>query len=310
MEAQRQGEASVFEAERRHLTGLAYRMLGSLAEAQDVVQEAYLRWHQADRDQVANPRAYLSQTVARLCLDHLKSGRARHEHYVGPWLPEPVLDHAALAADDYAHDLSMALMLTLERLSPLERASFLLHDVFDMDFGEVAEVLGRSPASCRQLTRRARAHVRASRPRFRPSQQECERLAAAFGAAVQSGDTHALAQLLAQDVTWYFDTGGKAPGALRPVIGRAKVMRLISGLTKKGMPGIRAVRAGQINGSPGFIVERDSGDVFTVAFDFRHGLIANIYLVINPDKLRHLDPRPQDINTQESRIVDWLDRGS
>ena len=299
MEAARQRQAAVFEAQRRHLTGLAYRMLGSLAEAQDVVQEAYLRWHQADCERVANPNAYLSRAVARLCLDDLKSGRARHEHYVGPWLPEPVLDHAALAAEDYADDLSVALMLTLERLSPLERASFLLHDVFDLDFNEVAEALSRSPASCRQLATRARAHVRASRPRFRPSQQECKRLAAAFAAAAQSGDTHALAELLAEDVTWYTDAGGKVPGPLRPVTGRDKVIRLISGLTKKGIRGIRAARTARINGSPGFIIERDSGDVFTMAFDFRDGLIANIYQIINPDKLRHLRPRPQDINTLE-----------
>ena len=293
MEPRQEGEAVVFEAQRRQLTGLAYRMLGSLDEAQDVVQEAYLRWHQADRDQVANPHAYLSQTVARLCLDYLKSGRARHEHYIGPWLPEPVLDHAALAADDYADDLSMALMLALERLSPLERASFLLHDVFDMNFEEVADALGRSPASCRQLAKRARTHVRASRPRFRPAQQECERLAAAFAMAAQSGDTQALAELLAGEVTLYSDAGGRVPGALRPVIGRDKVVRLISGLTKKGMPGIRAVRASQINGSPGFIIERESGDIFTLSFDFRDGRIANIYLVINPDKVRHLHVQPQ-----------------
>jgi RNA polymerase sigma-70 factor, ECF subfamily len=297
METPRQGHAVIFEVQRRHLTGLAYRMLGSLAEAQDVVQEAYLRWHQTDCDRVANPHAYLSRTVVRLCLDQLKSGRARHEQYVGPWLPEPVLDHAALAADDSAHDLSMALMLTLERLSPLERASFLLHDVFDMDFEEVAEVLGRSPASCRQLAKRARAEVRVSRPRFRPSQQECERLAAAFGAAAQSGDIQALAELLAEDVTFYSDAGGEAPGAQRPVAGRHKVIRLISGLMKKGRPTIRVVRTAQINSAPGFIIERHSGEVFIVAFDFRDGVIANIYLVINPDKLSHLHPRPQDINT-------------
>jgi len=291
MEESEEEEAAIFEGHRRHLTGLAYRMLGSLAEAQDVVQEAYLRWHQADRAQIGNARAYLSRIVARLCLDQLKSGSARHEHYVGPWLPEPVLDQAALAADeagDYAHDLSMALMLTLERLSPLERAAFLLHDVFDMDFDEVAEALGRSEVSCRQLAARGRAHVRASRPRFRPSQQECERLAAAFAAAAQSGDTRALAGLRAEDVTWYSDAGGKAPVARRPVTGRDNVMRLIDGLTKKGMQAIRTVRLAQINGLPGFIMERDTGEVFTVALDFRDGLIANIYLVINPDKLRHL----------------------
>jgi RNA polymerase sigma-70 factor, ECF subfamily len=291
MDAPQQQEAATFEAHRRHLTGLAYRMLGSLAEAQDAVQEAYLRWHQADHGQVGNARAYLCRIVARLCLDQLKSGRARHEHYVGPWLPEPVLDHGSLAADgagDYAHDLSMALMLTLERLSPLERAAFLLHDVFDMDFDEVAQVLGRREVSCRQLAARARARVRASRPRFRPSPQECERLAAAFGAAAQSGDVKALAGLLAENVTWYSDGGGKAPAAQRPVAGRDKVVRLIGGLTKKGMQAIRAVRIAQINGLPGFVIEGATGEIFTVALDFRDGVVANIYLVINPDKLRHL----------------------
>jgi RNA polymerase sigma-70 factor, ECF subfamily len=163
----------------------------------------------------------------------------------------------------------------------------------------VAEALGRTPASCRQLATRARAHVRASRPRFRPSQQECERLAAAFGAAAQSGDTCTLAQVLAQDVTFYSGAGGKVPGARRPVAGRDKVMRLISGLTKKGIEGIRALRAAQINGAPGFIIERDSGDVFTLTFDFCDGVIANVYLVINPDKLRHVQPRRQDVNAQE-----------
>lgn len=283
--------ADDFEAHRRHLTGLAYRMLGSIAEAQDVVQETYLRWHRADRANVGDARAFLSRTATRLCLDQLKSARARHEHYVGPWLPEPVLDQAALAAEsagDYAHDLSVALMLTLERLSPLERAAFLLHDVFDMSFDEVAETLGRSSASCRQLAARARARVRASRPRFRPSEQECERLAAAFGAAAQSGDAAALAGLLADDVIYYSDAGGRATSALRPIAGRDKVVRLITGLSRKGLATIRKIRATQINGAPGFVVERAGGEVWTVAFDFREGRIANIYMTMNPDKLRHL----------------------
>ena len=202
-----------------------------------------------------------------------------------------MLDEAALAADsasDYAQDLSVALMLTLERLSPLERAAFLLHDVFDMNFDEVAGALGRSPASCRQLAARARSHVRASRPRFRPSQEECERLAAAFGAAAQSGDATALAGLLAQDVTYYSDAGGRAPAARRPIIGRDKVVRLVMGLSRKGAAQIKAVRPAQINGLPGFIIERGAHEILTLAFDFRDGLIANIYLMINPDKLRHL----------------------
>lgn len=283
--------AQRFEAHRRHLTGLAYRMLGSIAEAQDVVQETYLRWHRAERATVSDARAFLSRTAMRLCLDQLKSARARHEHYIGPWLPEPVLDEAALAAEsagDYAHDLSVALMLTLERLSPLERAAFLLHDVFDMDFDEVAETLGRNSASCRQLAARARARVRASRPRFRPSEQECERLVTAFGVAARSGDAAALAGLLTGDVIYYSDAGGRATSALKPIAGRDKVVRLITGLSRKGLATIRKISATQINGSPGFIVERAGGQVITMAFDFRDGLIANIYTTMNPDKLRHL----------------------
>jgi RNA polymerase sigma-70 factor, ECF subfamily len=286
-----QDAAASFEPHRRHLTGLAYRMLGSLAEAQDVVQEAYLRWHQADRLAVNDARAFLSRTVTRLCLDQLKSARARHENYVGPWLPEPVLDCAALAAEsagDYAQDLSLALMLTLERLSPLERAAFLLHDVFDMSFEEVAGALGRGAATCRQLAARARSNVRASRPRFRPSQEECGRLATAFGAAVQSGDTAALAGLLAEDVVYYSDAGGKAPAALRPIVGRDRVVRLMKGLSTKGLASISAIRPAQINGLPGFIFERGAGEVLAMSFDFRDRRIANIYLMINPEKLRHL----------------------
>ncbi len=291
MEASTQDAAAVFETYRRHLTGLAYRMLGSLAEAQDVVQEAYLRWDRADRANIEDARAFLSRIVARLCLDQLKSARVRHEQYVGPWLPEPVLDSAALAADsagDYAQDLSVALMLTLERLSPPERAAFLLHDVFDLDFDEVAAALGRNPASCRQIAARARAHVRAARPRFRPSQAQCERLAAAFGAAAQSGDTATLAGVLAEDVVYYSDAGGKAPAALRPIVGRDKVVRLIKGLAATGAATIREVRPVQINGVPGFVIKRTSGEVNAIAFDFRDGRIASIYLMLNPEKLRHL----------------------
>ena len=291
MDVSLQDAAASFEAYRRHLTGLAYRMLGSLAEAQDVVQDAYLRWHQMDRAAVGDARAFLSRVVTRICLDQLKSARARHEHYVGQWLPEPVLDESALAADvagAYAKDLSVALMLTLERLSPLQRAAFLLHDVFDMSFDEVAVALGRNPATCRQLAARARSNVRASRPRFRPSAEECERLAAAFGAAAQSGDAGALAGLLAADVTYYSDAGGRMPAALRPIVGRDKVVRLIMGLGKKGLAAIRTVRPAQINGLPGFVIERGADEMLTVAFDYRDGLIAGIYLMINPDKLRHL----------------------
>jgi RNA polymerase sigma-70 factor (ECF subfamily) len=282
-----------FERHRRYLTGFAYRMLGSLAEAQDIVQEAYLRWHRASHDEIADARAFLSRIVARLCLDQLKSARTRHEQYVGSWLPEPILDDAALATDcanDFAQDLSVALMLTLERLSPLERASFLLHDVFDLSFDEVALTLRRSPASCRQLATRARSRVRAARPRFRPAPQECERLVAAFGVAAQRGDPSALAELLTEDVTFYSDADGKTPAARRPISGRVNVIRLIQGLARKGASEISAVRFAPINGLPGLILERGATEVLTLAFDFSAGRIANLYLMLNPDKLRHIPP--------------------
>jgi RNA polymerase sigma-70 factor, ECF subfamily len=283
--------AGAFEAHRRHLLGLAYRMLGSLAEAEDAVQEAYLRWHAADRAKVENPRAFLSTTVARLCLDQLKSARVQRESYVGPWLPEPVLDAAALDAEtasDFAHDLSMALMLTLERLSPLERAAFLLHDVFDVEFAEIAQSLGRSEAACRQLAARARAHVQQARPRFAPSSEEGARLAQAFRAAAQSGDTAAMMQLLAEDAVLYTDGGGKRIAALNPIHGHDKIARFFAGVMKKAQGGIWRARNARINGLAGFVSIDPVGGLHTAAFAMDGGRITAIYVVANPDKLRRV----------------------
>src|SRR5262245_11268639 len=228
-----------FEPYRRRLVGLAYRMLGSMADAEDAVQETYLRWHEADRDNVSNPRAFLMTTTTRICLGMLKSARARHEEYVGPWLPEPILDTAALAPDsrtELAEDLSIALLLTLDRLSPLERAAFLLHDVFDFSFDEVAEGLGRSETACRNLASRARAHVRAARPRgaivpASGSGSEIDakhaQLMAAFMAATQAGDLNAMTQLLASDVRIVTDGGGKVRSALKVIEGADHAARFI-----------------------------------------------------------------------------------
>jgi RNA polymerase sigma-70 factor (ECF subfamily) len=283
--------AAAFEAERRHLLGLAYRMLGSLAEAEDAVQEAYLRWHAADRGVVKSPRAFLSTVVARLCLDQLKSARARRESYVGPWLPEPVLDAAALDAEtasEYAQDLSVALMLTLERLSPLERAAFLLHDVFDLDFAAVAAALGRSEAACRQLAARGRQHVRAARPRFAPSPADGARLAAAFRQATQQGDTGAMVRLLTADAVLYSDGGGKRLAALNPIYGADKIARFFAGVVRKEHTDRWRVRPAEINGLPGFVFADPEGALRTVAFDVADGRIAAIYLVVNPDKLQRV----------------------
>jgi RNA polymerase sigma-70 factor, ECF subfamily len=284
--------AQIFEPLRRRLAGLAYRMLGSLAEAEDIVQEAYLRWHAVDRSTVDDPRAYLSRVVVRLCLDQLKSARVRRETYVGTWLPDPIIDEAALAPDtmsEFADDLSIALLLTLERLSPLERAAFLMHDVFELDFVEVANALDRSEAACRQLAARARAHVRQSRPRFTASSEDVARLTDAFHAAILAGDVPRLTQILAEDAALYTDGGGKRTAALNPIRGRDKIIRFLIGLARKrALPVPKSVRRTRINRMPGFIILDSDGEVETLALDIRDGGIIAIYGVRNPDKLAHI----------------------
>jgi len=280
-----------FEAHRRALTGLAYRMLGSRAEAEDVVQDAYLRWHASDRAAIEKPRRYLGTVVTRLCLDRMKSARARRELYVGQWLPEPVVDEAFddETAGDLAHDISVALMLVLERLSPLERASFLLHDVFGLDFAEVSRALGRSEAACRQLAARGRGHVDAGRPRFTASSEDGRRLAAAFHQAAMSGDVNGLVHILAHDVVLYSDGGGKRVAALKPIFGREKVLRFLAGVARKGAGfATIEVRAATINGLPGFVLRSEDGAIDTMVFESRAGRITAIYVTRNPDKLRHV----------------------
>jgi RNA polymerase sigma-70 factor (ECF subfamily) len=266
-------------------------MLGSRAEAEDVVQDAYLRWHAADRAVVKEPRHYLGTVVTRLCLDRMKSARARRELYVGQWLPEPIVDETFddPEASDMAHDISVALMLVLERLSPLERASFLLHDVFGLDFAEVSHALGRAEPTCRQLAARARQHIEAGRPRFTASQDEGHRLAAAFQQATSSGDLQSLAKILAEDVVLYSDGGGKRAAALNPIYGADKVTRFLAGIARKNSA-LLAVQArpAVINGSAGFVLHEDDGSIDTMSIEVRDGRIAAIYLVRNPEKLQHV----------------------
>ncbi|MFL6973075.1 MAG: sigma-70 family RNA polymerase sigma factor [Xanthobacteraceae bacterium] len=288
--------AATFEPHRRRLTGLAYRMLGSLSEAEDIVQDAYLRWHAAERGRVDNPRAYLSRTVARLCLDHLKSARARRETYVGPWLPEPIVDETALAPDtasELADDLSLALMAALERLSPLERAAFLLHDVFEMEFDEIAKVLDRSESACRQLAARGRAHVQDARPRFRLPEEEVTRLSDAFHRALVTGDAKQFAAVLAADAVLYSDGGGKRTAAPVPIHGRDQIVRFFDGLARSGnLPPAGAVHRVRLGGLPGIVVADRNGMIDTImTADVRDGQVVAIYAVRNPDKLAHLSLR-------------------
>ncbi|MFC5086673.1 sigma-70 family RNA polymerase sigma factor [Microvirga arabica] len=278
--------ADLFRSLRPRLIRLAYRMLGSIAEAEDIVQEAWLRWHKADRSAVWDPPAYLSQTVTRLCLDHLKSARVRRETYIGPWLPEPVFD---AGADDPDEDLSLTLMMALERLSPLERAAFLLHDVFGMGFDEIATTLSREPAACRQLASRARKHVQAARPRYSVSKDEGQRIAEAFFAASRSGDVDALKTLLAETVVAYTEGGGVKIAALNPLHGFRRVARFFAGLAHKvngAQPPV--LYRGSINGLPGFVTLERGDVVETTALQVEDGRITAIYIVRNPEKLRHL----------------------
>jgi RNA polymerase sigma-70 factor (ECF subfamily) len=284
-------DVAAFETHRRALTGLAYRMLGSRVEAEDVVQDAYLRWHAADRATIEQPRHYLGTVVTRLCLDRMKSARARRELYVGQWLPEPVVDEAFEddMAGDLAHDVSVALMLLLERLSPLERASFLLYDVFGLDFAEVSRALGRGEAACRQLATRARKHIESGRPRFPASLDEARRLAVAFHKAVASGDTQTLMQILARDAVLYSDGGGKRAAALKPIYGADRIMRFFAGIARKNAAlSTTQVRPAIVNGLAGFILREEDGSIDTMAFECQHGRIVSIYVIRNPEKLHHV----------------------
>jgi RNA polymerase sigma-70 factor (ECF subfamily) len=283
--------AQSFEEHRRFLLGLAYRMLGSVSEAEDAVQDCYLRWHQADRAAVTNVRAYLAKTVTRLCIDRLKSARARRETYVGSWLPEPVLEADALSAEtasEYADDLSVGLMLALERLSPLERAAFLLHDIFDVDFPEVARLIDRNEAACRQLAARARTHVRSERPRFSVPPEAGADIAAAFATAVRSGDVGALASLLAEDAVLRSDGGGRKAAAINPIFGRDRIARFFAGVARKFAEPVAGSRVTPINGLPGVIVTFSDGSLETTALEIVDGQILALYVMRNPDKLAHL----------------------
>ena len=278
------GAEAAFVPHRAYLEGLAYRMLGTISDAQDIVQEAFLRWSAVDRAEVAEPRAFLTRIVTRLCLDQLKSARARREEYVGTWLPEPAV---LSTPEEHAHDLSVALLLALERLSPLERAAFLLHDVFDVDYADVAATLERSEASCRQLAARGREHVRAERPRYAPSADVTERVLAAFQAALASGDPAPLAQVLSEDAIFYTDGGGKRRAALRPIYGREKILRFLQGVrNKRATVGVSLERT-NINGQPGFLLRGPDG-VESIALEISGDELTAMYYVRNPDKLRHL----------------------
>lgn len=311
--------ADVYTELRPLMFAIAYRMVGSVSEAEDIVQEAFLRYHRAQSGpqekaggeadgaaRIDSPKAYLSAVTTRLCIDYLRSARARREAYLGEWLPEPLLtgdvqrgggplfaDH--VAADpgrlaEQADSLSMAFLLLLERLSPVERAVFLLRDVFGYGYDEIARVVGRSEDNCRQLALRARRHVGERKPRFEASRGQREELAARFFAAVGDGDMDGLVAMLAEDAVVYGDSGGTRPSWPRPITGRDHIGRLV-GLAQQMRQARVVIRPAEVNGQPGALFLDPTGRLINVfALDIADGQVQTIRSVINPDKLRHLGP--------------------
>jgi RNA polymerase sigma-70 factor (ECF subfamily) len=281
-----------FEAQRGRLQRLAYRMLGSVSEAEDVVQDAWLRWTRAGAD-VVDPAAWLVRVTTRLCLDRLRAAKAERAAYRGPWLPEPLIEPLVEDPVERAEDVSVAFLLALERLSPLERAVFLLREAFEEDYAAIAQALGRSEAAVRQLAGRAKAHVREARPRYPVDKTEAERLAKAFLAASASGDAAAFAAILAQDAIMVSDGGGKRMAALRVLVGPEDIAGLFRSVAARHAPReVKAVQIVRINGYPGVVLEfTDDGGPQTFALEpGPDGRIAAIYVVRNPEKLGHIPP--------------------
>lgn len=282
---------SIFEIHRPALARLAYRMLGSRSDADDVLQEAYLRWTSADRDAVESPRAYLSTVVTRLCIDRRQAIDARKETYIGPWLPEPVVEPASsdpAARLEAAESVSLAFLVVLESLSPIERAAYLLRRAFDCEYGDIAKILDKTEPACRQLVSRAEARVLERRPRFEADPDEAERLTGAFLAACSNGDLDRLVGILAPDAVTISDGGGRATAALAPVAGAERVARFFLGLMKKA-PAHLEVRRVRVNGQPGAMMMLDGQVVNVLTLDVVDGRIAACYIIRNPDKL----PRPE-----------------
>ncbi|WP_367870197.1 RNA polymerase sigma factor SigJ [Luteolibacter sp. Populi] len=275
--------AAVFEEHRPFLRSLAYRMLGILADAEDIVQEAWLRWVAVPAAEIDAPRSYLAKTVTRLCLDHLKSARVRRETYVGPWLPEPVADEPG---ESHGDDVSYAMLHAMERLTPLERAAFLLHDVFGESFEEIGDFLSRPAATCRQLASRARRHLRAEAPRHPVDPGEGRRLANAFLQAARGGDLAALKRLLLNDAVLVSDGGGVVRAALRPILGNDKIARMFESLIRRNPPD--EVREVRYNGLDGLLYLTAGRATDLLLFEPRDGGIGKVFAMRNPGKMERI----------------------
>lgn len=283
--------SDVFQAQRGRLFAVAYRMLGSVAEAEDTVQDAWLAWQRAPRDGVEDPAAYLTTVVTRRCLDLLRSARVRRETYVGPWLPEPLIT-APDAAEEIvlAESVRMAFLVLLESLSPAERAAFVLHEVFGYGYSDLAQILDRSEAACRQLMSRARGHVEARRPRYDADDAAAAAVAERFFAACVTGDLEALLAVLDPAATVVSDGGGRVTAALRVIDGAGRVARFLLGLARAA-PGA-TVRPTTVNGAPGAVITAADGSLVAASVDVADGAVRRVHIVRNPDKLSHVRAAP------------------
>ena len=286
--------SDVFEEHRSLLFAVAYRMLGTVADSEDIVQDAWLKWSAVDRPEVVEPKAYLIRIASNLALDRLRSAQVRRESYVGPWLPEPLLTSPDVAEDaEMAESVSMAMLVVLETLTPLERAVFVLHEVFGFPFGEIAESLDRSEASVRQLGHRAREHVQARRPRFETGREQRRAATERFLAAALGGDLNQLMAALAPEVMLWTDGGGKVRAALRTISGAAKVARWLVAVSDQTHAGVEPrdmrFRQTDLNGLPGIVIDGPAGPITTITVDIDDlGRVIAVHLVANPDKLRAL----------------------
>jgi len=287
-----------FNEHRKLLFGIAYRMLGSVADTEDMLQETYLRWQQAPDREIHSPRAFLVTIVSRLCLNHLQSARVRREEYFGEWLPEPLLteEHdsglGVLAEVEVDDSLSFAFLVLLERLTPMERAVFLLREVFEYEYAEIADILDQSEANCRQLLRRGRQHVAENRPRFNPSPQQRERLMKEFLQATAGGNLRRLVELLSSDVALHSDGGGKGPALPVVIQGADKVARALIGASRKFVPTNIVTRLASINGELGAISYHEGRPFSVITLDIADGRIRGVYIVSNPEKFAHFAPPP------------------
>jgi RNA polymerase sigma-70 factor, ECF subfamily len=283
---------SLFEEHRSLLFGIAYRMLGSVTDAQDMVQESYLRWQQAADESIRSPRAWLTTVVTRLCINHLQQARVKRETYVGPWLPEPLVDEQAgdpADASQLADSLSLAFLVLLETLSPTERAVFLLREGFDYEFSDIARIVEKSEANCRQILARARKRIDERRPRYDVLRTDAEKVLASFVTAVRSGDLETLIASMSDNVVLIDDGGGKPGAPLRPIHGAEPIARVMINVLRKLGSAKAEVRPATINGLPGFVRFLDGHATGVLAFGIAGGRIQALFSITNPDKLRHLD---------------------